>query len=180
MHIRRCAAVLTAAVLMALGPAVSGARAAPAGLLDVTCVGSQTSTYSPPLTLTAQASTTTASTQYGPCVSLSRPDITAGSRSASVSYPSRTCLDLLDSQTVAFTITWNTGQTSAVSGNATTTVVGATLTVTITGNVTSGLFAGSSIVQVNEGPATDITLCTLGLGSVSSAYSLVALEITSV
>ena len=181
MRMHRFIAVMMVAVLSAFGLSAGNAAAAPppAGVLDVTCTGSNTSTYSPPLTLTPQASTTSASTLYGPCVSLSQPAITSGSRSATISHPSRSCLDLLNSQTVNFTITWNTGQTSTVSGNAVTTAVGAALVVTVTGNVTSGLFAGSSVVQVNTGPATDVTLCTLGLGTVSSIYSLVTLEITS-
>jgi hypothetical protein len=108
------------------------------------------------------------------------PGLTAGSRSATFPYPSRSCLDLLDSETVTFTINWNTGQTSTITGNTSVTIVGAALIVTITGNVTEGLFAGDSVVQTVTGPSTDITLCTLGLGSVSSIYSLVTLEITSV
>lgn len=180
MHKYRLCAVVVSVLLLMLGLTATPTSATASGLLDVTCTGSQTSTYSPPLTLTPRASTTTASTQYGPCVSLSQPGITSGSRTASIFYPSRSCLDLLDSQAITFTIKWNTGQTSTISANTTTSVVGATLTVTITGTVTSGLFTGDSVVQVNEGPATDVTLCTLGLGSVSSIYSLVALEITSV
>jgi hypothetical protein len=58
-------------------------------------------------------------------------------------------------------------------------VAGAVLVVTITGTVTSGLFAGDTVVQTVTGPATDILLCTAGLGTVSTVYSLVALEITS-
>ncbi|WP_148088652.1 hypothetical protein [Saccharothrix texasensis] len=91
--------------------------------------------------------------------------------------PVRTCLDLLNSGALAFTIVWNTGQTSTVSVNAT--VVGAALVVTFTGVVSSGLFTGSSVVQVVTGPATDVLLCTASLGTVSSVYSLVTLEITS-
>jgi hypothetical protein len=44
---------------------------------------------------------------------------------------------------------------------------------------TAGLFVGDSVVQTSTAAATGITLCTLGLGSVSSIYSLITLEITS-
>ncbi|MGW0607853.1 hypothetical protein [Streptomyces sp. NPDC002644] len=52
--------------------------------------------------------------------------------------------------------------------------------VTFTGTVTSGLFTGDTVLHTITGPATDVPLCTLGLGTVSSIYSIVTLEITSV
>jgi hypothetical protein len=171
------ASLLTAAAIVF--SVVATATPATASALDVTCVGSQTSTFNPALTLTPQPVTVSASTQYGPCTSTSVPALTAGSRSATISYPSRSCRDLLDSASLTFTINWNTGQQSTISGNTTASVVGAALVVTITGNVTAGLFAGDSVISTVTGPATDITLCTAGLGSVSSIYSLVTLEITS-
>ncbi|MEU1212514.1 hypothetical protein ABZ424_08660 [Streptomyces sp. NPDC005790] len=105
--------------------------------------------------------------------------MTTGFRSIQGSAPDRTCLTLLDPAVSNSTVTWNTGQTSTVSGNRTATVVGAALVVTITGNVTSGLFVGNTVIQTSTRPATDILTCTLGLFSVSSVYSLVTLEITS-
>ncbi len=154
---------------------------AAADALGVTCgpPSSQTSTFTPPLTNTPQPVTVQVSTQYGPCTAASAPGLTSGSRTAAISYPNRSCLDLLDSSPLTFTITWNTGQKSTISGNTTATVVGAALVVTVTGNVTSGLFQGGSVIQTVTGPATDITLCTLGLGTVSSIYSLVTLQIQS-
>lgn len=161
---------------------VATATPATAGALDVTCVppSSQTITFDPPLTMTPGPVMVSTSTQYGPCTSTSVPGLTAGSRNATFPYPSLSCLDLLDSSSVSFTITWNTGQQSTISGNTTVSRVGAALVVTITGNVTAGLFAGDSVVQTVTAAATSITLCTLGLGSVSSLYALVTLAITSV
>jgi hypothetical protein len=77
-------------------------------------------------------------------------------------------------------ITWNTGQTSTVSANFNTNVVGAVLEVVITGTVTSGLFQGDTVILNQTGPATQVLQCTLGLGTVSSIYSAVTLEITSI
>ena len=51
-------------------------------------------------------------------------------------------------------------------------------TVIATGVVTSGVFAGDSVLTNFTGPATDITLCTLGLGAASSIYTVVTVEIT--
>ncbi|WP_306748095.1 hypothetical protein [Saccharothrix yanglingensis] len=178
---RTATAVLTTAVctlaLLVLGPAGT----ASAGVLDVTCTppSSETITYTPPLTTTPQAVTISSSTQYGPCVSLSNPAITSGSRARITNDPEQTCLDLLDTGSSTFTITWNTGQTSTISANRTATVAGAALVVTFTGTVTSGLFTGSTVVQTNTGPSADVLLCTIGLGTVPGIYSLVTLEITS-
>lgn len=77
------------------------------------------------------------------------------------------------------TITWNTGQTSTLTLNRVTNVAGAVITVTQTGTVTGGLFSGDTVVMTATAPSTDVLNCTLGLGTVSSTYSTVVLEITS-
>ncbi|MFI9005855.1 hypothetical protein ACIGNX_01310 [Actinosynnema sp. NPDC053489] len=153
---------------------------ASAGVLDVTCTppSSDVATYNPPLTATNQATRVTASTQYGPCVSASLPGLTSGSRSFQGNAVT-SCLNLLGSRAGTLVITWNTGQSSTINGNAITTIAGATFNQVFTGTVTSGLFSGDTVAQTLTAPATDITLCTLGLGTVSSVYSTVSLEITS-
>ncbi|MFF8092571.1 hypothetical protein [Streptomyces sp. NPDC016675] len=181
----RTATVLTAlcllfGTLLAASPVHASARQA-GGLLDVTCTppSSAVSSYNPPLSNTPQTSQSTVSYQLGPCVSLSRPDVTSGS-SVVVNPPrQRTCLDLLAGGSMTLIITWNTGETSTVTANFNTTVVGALLQVIITGTVTSGLFQGDAVVLNQTGPATQVLQCTLGLGTVSSIYSTVLLEITS-
>ncbi|HWU10773.1 MAG TPA: hypothetical protein VN520_31205 [Streptomyces sp.] len=175
------AAFCLVAGAFALAPSASASNTSSDGLLDLTCTApsSEATTYSPPLTLTPQDVNFSSTVQYGPCVSLSHPEIKSGSRSLQVLTPGRSCLTLLETAVSNYTITWNTGQTSTISGSRTATVVGAALVVTITGNATSGLFAGDSVVQTSIGPATDILACTLGPGSVASVYSTVTLEITS-
>ncbi len=179
--LRATVAVLTAAVsvvtLLGLGPAA----AASAGVLDVTCTppSSQTDTFTPPLTMTPQNVTVRITSQFGPCVSLSNPALTSGSTTFTALVPGLSCLTLLNSGAITYTIVWNTGQTSTISANYTVTIVGAALVVTRTGTVTSGLFTGSAVLQVITGPATDVLLCTAGLRTVSSTYSVTTLEITS-
>ncbi|MEU4740456.1 hypothetical protein AB0G02_08285 [Actinosynnema sp. NPDC023658] len=171
-----------AAVVCALALLVSGAAGtASAGVLDVTCTApsSQNDTFTPPLTLAPQNVTVGIKAQYGPCVSLSNPAVTSGSTTVSALVPGLGCLELLNSGSLTFTIVWNTGQTSTISSNYTVDIVGAALVVTRTGTVTSGLFAGSAVLQVITGPAVDVLLCTAGLGTVSSTYSAVTMEITS-
>ncbi|GHD53509.1 hypothetical protein [Streptomyces galbus] len=177
----RLATLLMAACVLS-GAVLLASPASAAGVLDVTCTppSSATSTYSPPLTNTPQPSSSTVSFQFGPCVSLSQPALTSGTYTRTNPARPRSCLDLLSSSSGTFTITWNTGQTSTLSVNVTTTIAGAALVVTQTGTVTSGLFTGDTVVITQTGPADDVLLCTAGLGTVSSIYGLVTLEITSV
>ncbi|MEU4745961.1 hypothetical protein AB0G02_36625 [Actinosynnema sp. NPDC023658] len=179
--LRSATAVLTTAVAALVLTVLGPAGTASAGVLDVTCTppSSQVDTFTPPLSMTPQNVTVGITSQLGPCVSLSNPAITSGSINFSALVPGLSCLDLLQSGSITYTIVWNTGQTSTVSANYTVTIVGAALVVTRTGTVTSGLFTGSAVLQVITGPAADVLLCTAGLGTVSSTYSLVTLEITS-
>ncbi|MFI9009946.1 hypothetical protein ACIGNX_22215 [Actinosynnema sp. NPDC053489] len=174
------ATLMTAASALAL-TVLGPAGTASAGVLDVTCTppSSNNITYNPPMTATPQTVAYNATAQYGPCVSLSNPAITSGSRTTAGSVPDTSCLDLLGSRSFTLTITWNTGQTSTISGNSSATIAGAALISTFTGTVTSGLFTGSTVAQVLTGPAADVLLCTAGLGTVSGIYSLATLEITS-
>jgi hypothetical protein len=178
----RAALAGVTALLVSLLTAAKPASAHENGLLDVTCTppSSAVSTYSPPLTNTPQLASSTFSFQLGPCVSPSEPSLTSGSFARSTPPRLRSCVDLLASGSGSDTIVWNTGQTSTISVNRTTTVVGAALVVTQTGTVTSGLFQGDTVLITQTGPAVDVLTCTVGLGTVSSIYSLVTLEITSV
>lgn len=171
-----------AAILLAgvAGMTVLTGSSAHAGVLDMTCLppSSNLNTYEPPLTNQPQQTTVSTTALYGPCTSLSYPAITSGSRMVSFSTVS-SCLDLLGPGTITYTITWNTGQTTTITSNFNRVVVGAVYQIIATGSVTAGLFAGDSVVTNFTGPATDIVLCTLGAGTVSSVYNIGLLEITS-
>ncbi|NUO57502.1 MAG: hypothetical protein HOV78_12600 [Hamadaea sp.] len=171
---------IAAISLVAAGITVTAASPAAAGALDLTCLppSSNVNSYSPPLTNQPQQTTVSTTALYGPCTSVSQPAITSGSRTASVTTTA-SCLDLLGSGTLTYTITWNTGQTSTITSNFTRVVAGAVYEIIATGTVTSGVFAGDTVVTDFTGPSTDITLCTLGLGTVSSVYNVGTLEITS-
>ncbi|MEV2258579.1 hypothetical protein AB0J13_07945 [Streptomyces anulatus] len=100
------------------------------------------------------------------------PGITSGTFGGTFHVPNRSCLTLAGAGTSTSTITWNTGQNSTLSLNFTTTIVGAVYTSVLTGTVTGGLFAGDSVVSNQTGPATDVLLCTLGLGTVSGIHTV--------
>ncbi|MFH8755937.1 hypothetical protein [Streptomyces atroolivaceus] len=177
----RWAAFLLAPLLASAG-LVATATPSSAGVLDMTCTtpSSLISSYNPPLTNTVQNVAISVTASFAPCVSLSQPGITSGGFSVTEPTPQpRSCADILSARPTAATITWNTGQTSTISGNATTTIVGALLHSDLTGTVTSGLFAGDTVVLTGTGPSTAITLCTLGLASVPSVYTTDELIITS-
>lgn len=179
---RRVLRLVVAILVMWVGSVAFLATPASAGVLDMTCTPptSVLNSYSPPLTLAPQTVTVSTTALYGPCVSLSQPAITSGTRSASATTTT-SCADLLGPGTFTYTITWNTGQTSTLSTNYTRVAAGGVYTVTATGVVTAGVFAGDTVLVNYTGISTDITLCTLGLGTVSSLYlPLGTLELTSV
>ncbi|WP_432903948.1 hypothetical protein ACQP1S_06115 [Micromonospora matsumotoense] len=103
--------------------------------------------------------------------SLAVPAIISGTFFGTFHDPNRSCLTLAGSGTSTSTITWNTGQTSTLALNFNTTIVGAVYTLILTGTVTGGLFAGDSVLSNQTGPATDVLLCTAGLGTVASIYT---------
>ncbi|MFE1345660.1 hypothetical protein [Streptomyces sp. NPDC058757] len=179
---RRALRAVVATLFLWVGSVAFLAPPASAGVLDLTCAPptSVLNSYSPALTAAPQTVTVSTTALYGPCVSPSQPAIISGTRTASVTTTT-SCADLLGPGTFTYTITWNTGQTSTLSTNYTRVAAGGVYTVTATGVVTAGVFAGDTVVVNYTGPSTDITLCTLGLGTVSSLYLPVGtLELTSI
>lgn len=170
------AVILVASLTTAV--AAGAATQAHAGLLDATCTtpSSQTATYSPPLTDTSQPVTVTHTGTYGPCVSLSEPGLTSGTVNQTVDVPGYSCNDLLSSGPNDFTIDWNTGKASTITGEADYSEEDGVLTVTTTGTVTS---ATSWSSKQATGLSNPITLCALGEGTISSTYETIELEITS-
>jgi hypothetical protein len=141
---------------------------------DATCTppGSVVATYNPPLTMTPQTVTITVNSLWAPCVSATVPALTSASSNFTFTATNRSCATLVGAASYTSTVTWNTGQTSTMSINSNATMVGGVYTVITSGIVTAGLFAGDTVIQNATGPGTDILLCTLGLGSVSSLYTL--------
>jgi hypothetical protein len=185
MHLTRAgvvsAALATTAALAVVGPAAPANADSGLELAACTLAGStETVDYTPALTSTQQPTTVSIDTRYDNCVALSRPALHSGSRSNSFTRET-SCLDLANGGQRTYTIDWNTGEQSTLSGTSLANVVGAVLTTTTTGTVTSGLFQGATFVQqVVSVPNLDITTCTLGLGSLSHLDNTVTLVITGV
>ena len=147
-----------------------------AGALDVTCAGTQTVTYDPGLVLQPAATSIHFDNIFAPCVSATVPDLISG---VSIGTATRTasCLDIAEPDSALLTFTWNTGQTSLFSYNRTVTTVGGTSVVTLTGVITSGLFAGDTAINITTGPAIDLLDCLQPPG-VTSRSGVIALTIT--
>jgi hypothetical protein len=155
----------------------AGTGIAAADPLDVECTGTQTTTYSPGLTLVPTDQTVNTHTIYGPCVSASTPDLSAGDRSIT-NHQMASCLDLPGSRSAVTTITWNTGQQSAFSFNRTVTHAGGNTIVIFTGTIVAGLFAGDSALEVVVGPTLSTLDCLTPPG-ITSRTGVVTLTITS-
>lgn len=163
------------AVLLLTGAGIVAVGApAHAAVGDATCTppGSVVATYNPPLTMTPQTVTITVNSLWAPCVSATVPALTSASTKFTITATNRSCATLVGPASYTSTVTWNTGQTSTMSLNSNATMVGGVYTVVTSGIVTSGLFAGDTVVQNATGPGTDILLCMLGLGTVSSLYTV--------
>jgi hypothetical protein len=167
---RSALAILTmvAASLFVVTPAHAGA-------LGVTCTlpSSDVVTYDPPLTNQPQLTTVHSHTVYHPCVSSA---VSSGSRVNTIMREA-SCSDLLAPGHTTFEIAWDTGHTSTISAERTSTIVGVTLIVTFAGHVASGLFADALVVQTLTGVASSILSCQLGLNTVPSLKSFVTLQI---
>jgi hypothetical protein len=152
------AAIALAALAVGFG-AVASPQSASASLLDATCpAGHQVVTYSPGVTTASQTITVTYHLDLGACVSLTNPAVTNGTSSGTVTIP-LSCTDLLSTMSATQDFTWNTGQTSRFSFLRTVTTANGQTVLTLTGTITSGLFAGSPAVLTVVQPTVDLLAC---------------------
>ncbi|RSS38370.1 hypothetical protein [Streptomyces sp. WAC08241] len=154
------------ALLSALAPATP-AGAAPQDLDTLTCTGTSTTTYNPPITAVPATTTRTIHQTYGPCAGTGAAAAVTGGTHDSSNTTSRSCLQLLSTATVSWVIHWSNGQSSTVTAQRVSNLAGAVFTNTFTGTVTSGFLKDRGFVETMTSPSLQITACTLGLGSVS-------------
>jgi hypothetical protein len=172
------APVLLASLLVGLQAATVGtASTASADVADATCVGTQTTTYSPGLTLVPAQQNIQISWIYAPCVSASEPAISSGLSSAT-RQASVSCLSIGQVGSSIRVITWNTGQTSTFSYNAMSSIVNGDTVVTLTGSITAGLFTGDAAEEVIVSPSLNLLGCLTPPG-ITSLFSTTTLVITS-
>ncbi|RAJ31277.1 hypothetical protein K353_06181 [Kitasatospora sp. SolWspMP-SS2h] len=166
--------VATATAFLFLVLPTGNASATP---VQVSClVGTANQAFSPPLTNTAKPTTTTITSHYGSCTSVTNPELTYGDAFSRFFSPAASCSSLLRPSTSTTKITWNTGETSTVQISSNVTDANGEVVVNSTGTVTSGKLTGSSVVRVATYLSTTLTACaTTGLPSNSGAVTLTVL-----
>lgn len=175
-RLRRAASLCGLVVALSVVGGLIAASPAQAGLLDVTCAGTQTATYSPGVLLTPQFVFVTASTSYTTCVS-SNPDITSAHFGPATFPTTLSCLDLLSTRSGSTTITWNTGETTTFSYTVTRTNTAGQYVSTYLGTVTAGKFLGDTVSQTFVGAALNLVGCLAAPG-ITSESGPALLEIT--
>lgn len=157
------------ASLMVLSPG-----AGPAGAATLlSCTGTESVTYSPPVTATPQSTTIDVNGNLPVCL--------LGGGITSVRYQENitntvSCLNLLGSGTGTRVFTYNDNSTSTFGYNKTVTTVGGNNIITFTGTILAGRYAGATAEEV----ITQVALNPLCLGGVGSTVGAVTLAILSV
>lgn len=153
------------------------APAASAAPVSIVCaVGSQTNTYTPPITNTPQPVTIDFTENYN-CTSL-LTSVTSGTGAYTASTTASCGLTLDGPYSYTETYTWSTGQSSTVTYTTGETVRAAngTTTVTSTGTVTAGLGLGSTVTHVVVEPALSVTACAgAGISNLTGVATLAIL-----
>ncbi len=136
----RCAA----AVLIAIAGTLVAAPAQASGV-DQVCVGTEVTTYDPPLTLTTRPTTITVSGVYPTCTN---PGAVTATYAETFTLAA-SCLVLFDSGSAVRTFTWGgTVAPSTFQYNVTASAVAGQIVVTNTGVITAGGFAPAGAEQV--------------------------------
>ncbi|WP_282202236.1 hypothetical protein [Kitasatospora fiedleri] len=174
-HLRRTLTALAGTAVLLPAGQIGPAHAAP--LSTLTCASTSTTTYDPPITLSPTTTTRTIHQVYGPCMGTGAAAAVTGGTHDDSNVTQRSCLQLLATAQVSWTIHWSNGQQSTVTTQRVSNLAGAVFTNTFTGTVTSGLLAGHAVVETMTSPSTQITACTLGAGSVSSLGAVHTLNI---
>lgn len=176
---RKVGITLASVAILGLGlPAVGPAHA---DVELMTCTGTNSTTFSPPLTNTTQTTDVSLEAKYGTpnglCIDANNT-ITSGYFANNVTGPtSCNTLGLAASETRV--ISWNNGSAGTSTIDYTRQIVRglATTQVILTGTVTDGVFDGATVVNTGTFANTDLLGClTTGI---SSQEYLTTLTITS-
>jgi methionine-rich copper-binding protein CopC len=171
------ATALIATVITSGAVTLLAAPAAHAAVSSTTCAGSSVITYQPGLTNTAQTVTYTETDTFSPCLS-TVPTLTSGTSSVTISLPGASCLALPSLTTnTPYEIDWNNGASSDINLSFTDAVAEGIEQVTGAGTVTSGQFAGATVVIVWVYVVPDPLQCATPRG-VTTQVGTITAEIT--
>ena len=171
----RLCILLTAAAL-AISGVVLPSPAAHAVSADVSCVGTETVTYQPGLLLTPQTVNVTVNGILAPCTS-SDPNITSGTYLQNFTT-TLSCGTLLGGLAATRVFNWSDGQSSTFSYNRAINDVGGQTTVTFTGTIVSGRFAGDTAIEqvVFVTPNTLECLASPGLTALGPGVAVLTID----
>ncbi|GAB2963099.1 hypothetical protein [Saccharothrix stipae] len=158
------------AAAAALACAALSAAPAHAATLEQTCVGTEVTTFDPPLTLTARPTTITVSGVYPTCTHANAVTATY----AETFGLTASCLVLFDSGSALRTFTWGgTVTPSEFRYNVTSSAVAGQVVVVNTGVITAGGFAPAGAEQVITLVTPNLAQClTGGVASVTGPTTL--------
>jgi hypothetical protein len=146
------------------------AAPAQAATVEQVCVGTEVTTFDPPLTFTARATTITVSGVFPSCTNTGA---VTGTYAETFSLAA-SCLTLFDSGSAQRTFSWGgTAAASQFQYNATSNAAGAAVVTTNTGVITSGGFAPAGAVQVVSLVTPNALQClTSGVTSMTGTTTL--------
>jgi hypothetical protein len=171
MTMFRVCRVYLAALLVVVGTLIVGSGTAQALTVGQTCVGTEVTSYNPPLTFTTRPVTVTVNGIFTSCTN---PDAPTGFYSETFTI-SASCLVPLEVASPTRTIVWGNAEAepSAFRYNVTETEVGGQLIVTSTGAITHGMFAPASAEQVVTLVTPNTLQClSTGISNVTGPTSL--------
>ncbi len=126
--------------------------------MQVSCFGSSRFVYSPALTSTPQDVSVTHSSAYSGCLAVMAQGVASVSVLPSkTTFSGATCDDVLGLAPEQLTLVWNNGTVSVVSlAPAEVDAEATTTTVTFTGTVVSGRFAGMAVARASTYVNTEL------------------------
>ncbi|MCE9672456.1 hypothetical protein LY474_32080 [Myxococcus stipitatus] len=171
----RCAWLSKLGLLLGLFAAPAAMAQIP--LVHLSCLlGHESITYTPGLTFTAALDTAVASNAtFGLCTSTTGSIIDSGTATLQ-GLGKLSCLG--GNASGLQTIRWNTGTTSTFQYSASSTIIGVTNIIQMTGTVVTGEFAGATAIETVIVQSPGLSSC-LGLGGLTQVSGSVSLTILS-
>ncbi len=167
------AALVAATVVMGMSTmsATASASVRVRPLEVVQCTGTETTTYSPGVLFQAREITLSTTGTFTSCLDATGQVASGGYGEQFTLFVG--CNDLLGPFTGRRTITWNTGDTSVITGSGSSTAIAGQVITTFTGTVTQGPFQGSSAVQTITLPQLNTLKClTTGITDATGITTL--------
>lgn len=160
-----------AVVAAAVGMVGASPVPAEAAINQVSCLGTEGTTFSPGITNTPQTITITVTNIEAPCLSLSDLSLRSGYAKSTRVVPGLTCLTLLaGGGEDSMKFTWNTGNTSTFKFQPIVNFVAGNPVVVQNGLISEGQFVGST-AKGTVALVADLTQCSQPTG-VTSATGL--------